>query len=263
LRVQFPDFEFADAGQRVLRLLADHPGTAQYVCRKLCRRLVGDNPPQSLVDAAATQFYYLRNDPNQLREVVRTIVMSNEFRTTWGQKIKRPHEITYTALRAVNANIIPDSGGLSGFWGSFDQMGQQLFGRRSPDGYPDVRDGWTNTTSMLYRWRLVNSLLENSFYSATNANGIQVDVNAIGTGGANTPNTIADFWINRVLGRAMDDVTHRAEIVRMLQGWDTGNSSTSVRPVYQPTQVMAQIDINNRLRRMVAVILMSPESQWR
>ncbi|MGQ0604505.1 MAG: DUF1800 domain-containing protein [Anaerolineales bacterium] len=140
-----------DDGFIVLRLLADHPGTAQYVCRKLCTRLIGDAPPQSLVDAAATQFYNLRNDPNQLREVVRTIVISNEFRTTWGQKIRRPHESLYSACRALNVNVLPDSGGLSTLWSNFDQMGQQMFGRRSPDGYPDVRDAWTNTTSILYR----------------------------------------------------------------------------------------------------------------
>jgi hypothetical protein len=36
-----------------------------------------------------------------------------------------------------------------------------------------------------------------------------------------------------------------------------------VTPVYAPDQAMAATDITNRLRRMVAVLLMSPEMQWR
>ncbi len=43
-------------GREVLDLLATHPGTARFICRKLCRRLISDNPPQSIVDAAASQF---------------------------------------------------------------------------------------------------------------------------------------------------------------------------------------------------------------
>jgi uncharacterized protein (DUF1800 family) len=242
-------------GYAVLRMLADHPGTARYVCTKLCRRLVGDNVPTSLVDTAATQFYNLRNDANQIREVVRTILLSAEFRNTWGQKIKRPHECLYAALRAVQANIAVDSGGLSTLWSNFDQMGQQMFGRRSPDGYPDVRDAWTNTTSILYRWRVINSLMEGSL------TGVTANVNAINMGGANTPNTIADFWIDRILGRPMDDGAHRAQIVKMMQGWTT--PTPAVTPVYAPDQAMAATDITNRLRRMVAVLLMSPEMQWR
>ncbi len=82
-------------------------------------------------------------------------------------------------------------------------------------------------------------------------------------GSANTPNTIADFWIARLLGRAMDDVAHRTEIVTLMQGWDTGIANTSVKPIYAPDAVMTAQHISDRLRRTIAVILMSPEFQWR
>jgi hypothetical protein len=144
-------------------------------------------------------------------------------------------------------------------------MGQQLFGRRTPDGYPDVRDAWTNSTSMLHRWRMFNSLMENSFYNTSSGAGVQMDNATLISlmGGLNTPETIADFWINRILNRPMDDPSHRLEVIKLMQGWDTGNNSTSVKPVYAADAVMTAIDISNRLRRMIAVILMSPEFQWR
>jgi len=40
-------------GYDVLDALAAHPGTARFIARKLCRRLLRDDPPQALVEAAA------------------------------------------------------------------------------------------------------------------------------------------------------------------------------------------------------------------
>jgi hypothetical protein len=107
--------------------------------------------------------------------------------------------------------------------------------------------------------------MEGSFYNTSANTGVWVDNAGLValTGAANTPNTIADVWIARILGRPMDDPAHRTEVVKMMQGWDTGTNSTSVKPVYAPDAVMAATDISNRLRRMIAVILMSPEFQWR
>ena len=107
----------------------------------------------------------------------------------------------------MGAEIKPDSGGLSSLWSTYDAMDQQLFGRRPPDGFPDVRDAWTNTASMLYRWRLFNGLLENSFYSTSTNTGVQVDNATLiaTTAPNNTPQSIVDFWVARILGRAMDD----------------------------------------------------------
>ncbi|HET8647745.1 MAG TPA: DUF1800 domain-containing protein, partial [Vicinamibacteria bacterium] len=92
-------------GEMVLDALAAHPGTARYVCRKLCRRLIGDAPSQATVDAAAQVFYDQRQAPDQLRQVVRAILLSAEFRATWGAKVKRPFEVVASALRAAGANF--------------------------------------------------------------------------------------------------------------------------------------------------------------
>src|SRR6185503_18156560 len=80
-------------GNTVLDILAAHPGTARYVCRRLCRRLISDTPSQATVDAAAAVFNSQRAAPDQLKQVVRTILLSDEFRATWGAKAKRPFEV--------------------------------------------------------------------------------------------------------------------------------------------------------------------------
>jgi uncharacterized protein (DUF1800 family) len=150
-------------GHDVLDRLAHHPGTAGFIARKLCRRLVADDPPQSLVDAAAAVFQANVAAPDQLKQVVRAIVLSNEFKTAWGQKVKRPFEAVAGALRASGANFLPSGD----FWYYYEQAGQALFSHHSPDGYHDLRSNWANTTSLLERWRVMNYLVQGVFDKTT------------------------------------------------------------------------------------------------
>ncbi|MEP7358492.1 MAG: DUF1800 family protein, partial [Anaerolineales bacterium] len=228
-------------GQMVLDLLAYHPGTARSVCRKLCRRLVADDPPQTLVDAAAAVFMAAWAAPDQIKQVVQTIVLSPEFAASWGQKIKRPFEATMGALRASAAEFTP-SGAFEWY---FQQAGQALFSRRSPDGYPDRRANWSNTTSLLQRWRLVNYMAQGNIDDAT------LDFQGQMPPSIQTPNAIADFWIDRLLGRPMDPPSNRDQVVSfMAQGRG-------------PDLNLPADQIADRLPHMAALILMSPDFQWR
>ena len=225
----------------VLDLLANHTGTADFVARKLCRRLVSDTPSQALVDMAAGVFHAQAAAPDQLKQVVKAILFSNEFQTTWGQKVKRPFEAVAGALRATNANFLPDGG----FWYYYEQAGQALFAHHSPDGYHDTRADWSNTNSLLERWRVVNYLVQDVFSNTT------LDLPGQMPGSVNTPNGIAGFWINRLLGRPMDPAANRLQVVNfMAQGRN-------------PDFALPADQILERLPHMVALILMSPDFQWR
>lgn len=243
-----PDQGDMKDGRDVLDLLASHPGTARFICRKLIRRLVTDDPPEALVEAAAAKFLALQNDSAQLLKVVRFIICQTDsgpaapdclFLQTYGQKVKRPFESAVGALRAVNANFTPTD---SFFW-RYDAMGQALFGRRSPDGYPDVRRAWTNTTTMLKRWQLVIDLLRNSIDDKNS-------VNVVTQSGGNTASSIADHWINRVLGRPLAGAPRQA-IVDFMRGSKGADS------------VLTSQEIDERLKHMVALVIMTPEFQWR
>jgi hypothetical protein len=192
------------------------------------------------VDAVAAQFLSLKDNPNQLREIVRYVALRPEFAATWGAKIKRPIEFAAGVLRAVNANFSPTDSWFS----NYDRMGQPMFARRPPDGYPDQRAEWSSTTSLLYRWRLCNNLMDNSITGNT--------VDVVSQNVANTPETIADFWISRLLGRPMDYAENRTEVIKLMT--PSGKTATSV---------LTSTEISDRLRRTVALILNSPEFQWR
>jgi uncharacterized protein (DUF1800 family) len=142
----FPAGHGEDEGEHVLDLLAKHPSTAHFIARKLVARFVSDSAPPALVERAAQTF--LRTD-GDIREVVRTIVTSPEFfsRSAYRAKVKTPFELVASALRVMGAqpDTTPRSVQLVA------RLGQPVFGRQTPDGWPDHGDAWMNTGAILNR----------------------------------------------------------------------------------------------------------------
>lgn len=183
----------------VLDMLVEHPATARHVAFKLCRRLVADDPPPDLVTRVAEVFWKARKAPDQLRQVTGYLLRSEEFQTSWGSKRKRPFEFTVSLLRALEVDFSELN---EDFLALYDRMGQPLFSRPSPDGYPDVADHWDHTGSILFRWQLLRDLLAGDL-------GVGVDL---------SPRD----WTRRLLGRAsrhqelLDELKSSRETVALL-----------------------------------------------
>ena len=133
-------------GEEVLDILSTHPSTARFIATKLARRFVSDDPPASLVERAAETFRRTRGD---IREVVRTIVTSQEFfaSASYRAKVKSPFELVVSALRAMSAT--PDMTARSAQ--VVARLGQPLFLHQAPNGWPERGDAWINTGAILNR----------------------------------------------------------------------------------------------------------------
>ena len=146
LGTTFPAGQGVAEGERLLDLLARHPATATFIATKLAQRFVSDTPPAALVERAAATF---RRTDGDLREVVRTIVTSDEFfaAAAWRAKVKSPFEVVVSALRAVDAGIdtTPRSAAIVA------RLGQGLYQHQAPNGWPETGDGWINTGAILNR----------------------------------------------------------------------------------------------------------------
>ena len=136
----------SEDGEEVLDIVSRHPSTAKYIATKLARRFISDNPPQAVIDQAAAVF--LRTD-GDLREVVRSIITSNEFysRQAFRAKVKSPFEVVVSAMRAMNAQ--PDSTPRTAQMIAY--LGQPIYGHQAPNGYPETGDAWMNTGAILNR----------------------------------------------------------------------------------------------------------------
>lgn len=133
-------------GEEVLDILASNPATARFIARKLVVHFVSDSAPPALVERVAQT--YMRTD-GDIREMMRTIATSPEFfsRAAYRSKVKTPFELVASALRAMGAS--PDTTHRTA--AMVGRLGQPIFGRQTPDGWPDHGDAWMNTGAILNR----------------------------------------------------------------------------------------------------------------
>lgn len=145
LGAAFPAGRGIEEGEQVLDLLANHPSTRRFVCRKLCRRFVSDAPPESLVTRMSDVW---AATGGQIVPVLRELFLSAEFGASAGQKLRRPFDWYAAALRTTGAEV-------KEFWWQhymLAQLAQVPHGWHPPNGYPDVARAWANTGGLLARW---------------------------------------------------------------------------------------------------------------
>ncbi len=142
--------------EKVLDILAKHPSTARFIATKLARRFIGDDPPKVVIDRAAQVF--LRTD-GSIRDTLKSIIESPEFASpaAYQTKVRSPFEFVVASLRATAAETDANRPVLD--W--IARMGQPVFGRLTPDGYPDKSSEWLSNNDMLARFNFAVALSAN------------------------------------------------------------------------------------------------------
>lgn len=133
-------------GITLLKMLAHHPSTATFICKKLAVHFVNDNPPNSLVEKMAKTFTEKDGD---IKAVLITMVCSPEFwdKAAVREKTKSPFELAISTVRALHANIQQPYQLFT--W--MDKMGQKIYYFQAPTGFPDKAQYWINTGALLNR----------------------------------------------------------------------------------------------------------------
>jgi uncharacterized protein (DUF1800 family) len=253
-----------EQGEMVLDKLSEDPRTAYMISFKLCRRFISDDPqsycPQVIQDGADA-FISSHGD---IKTVVRTIILANypgaDFKSSFGQKVKRPLEFYASALRALGSDTaapvalydIAQNGDLATYTGT---LGQILFGCPPPTGYPDVMQAWWNANQLYTRLSLANRIIRllfgeldqgnNTINPAQNArlDAILGVVNAVGPDSA----TAVDRLTSRLIGRSITSAD-RQSLISYLALSNTPTNVTST---------------NNRIRQVIGTLLASPYFQYR
>ena len=133
-------------GVDLLEMLAHHPSTAKFICKKLAVRFVSYDPPQSLINKMAKSFTAHDGD---IKEVLMTMVSSPEF---WDKKAlltktKSPFELAISSVRGLSADI-EDPYQLFNW---ISRMGEKIYYYQAPTGFPDRGNYWINTGALLNR----------------------------------------------------------------------------------------------------------------
>jgi uncharacterized protein (DUF1800 family) len=149
-----------DAIREVLDRLARHPATARYVSFKLAQYFVADAPPPDLVKAMADRFVATDGD---MPAVLQTMLASKAFTASLGRKFKDPQHYVISAVRiayppAADAIVTNPEPMLN--W--MQRLGQQPYGRQTPDGWPMTEAAWSSAGQLNMRFEVARTIGDRS-----------------------------------------------------------------------------------------------------
>jgi uncharacterized protein (DUF1800 family) len=140
-------------GLQAIDILARHPSTAKFISKELAERFVADDPPPSLVNRMAQTFTKTDGD---LRAVLQTMFSSPEFFSegAWEAKVKSPFEMVVSAVRALGAEAADTFTLVQ----KIGDLGEPLYNKLEPTGYPETGEGWLSTANLLGRMNFASAL---------------------------------------------------------------------------------------------------------
>ena len=133
--------------------LARHPATAGFISRKLAQYWLADEPPKALVERMRQTF--LRSD-GDIAETLKTLFISPEFSQGAGRKFKDPMRYVISAVRlAYDDKTILNAGPILNW---LSRMGEPMYGRQTPDGYPLNASAWASPGQMATRFEIAKAI---------------------------------------------------------------------------------------------------------
>lgn len=141
--------------ETALDLLARHPATARHVSTKLAVYFVSDTPPKALIDAMVQTWQRTDGD---IAEVLRTMIDSDAFTASLKTgKFKDPTHYMISAVRLAYADREPIRHPEAVVaW--LDRMGQPLYQRLTPDGWPMMQTDWSGSGQMTTRFEAARAV---------------------------------------------------------------------------------------------------------
>lgn len=142
-----------DEVQRAVQLIVRQPACARFVSRRLAEYFVADDPPPALVARMARSFE--RSD-GDIAEVLGTLFTSPEMAAGAQRKFKDPYRFLVSSLRlAYDGQVIVNPRPLLGW---LDQMGEPLYGRSTPDGWPLQSSAWNSSGQLAQRFEIARAI---------------------------------------------------------------------------------------------------------
>lgn len=133
--------------------LSRAPATARFVSRKLAVYFVQDVPPPELIEQMAHVF--LRSDGN-IADTLGVLFSSPAFAASLGHKFKDPVHFVLAAVRLAYDDQPIRSPGPMVSW--LNRLGEPLFGRQTPDGYPLSGSAWDSPGQMTVRFEIAKAI---------------------------------------------------------------------------------------------------------
>jgi uncharacterized protein (DUF1800 family) len=221
-------------GEAVLDLLAAHPGTARFICEKIARRLLADDPEPALVDRMAAVFLRTADTPDQIAQVVTALATDPAFDAAPAKR-RRPFEFLAALYRASGAEVLPAD---TGYAWQLARAGWTQHGVAPPTGHPDRAADWSSGAVLLRQVDLALAAHE-PWFGLTGPLPLPE---------ADTFGALARHWSLRLHGQAGDG------IAPVLSAWGAGEGDALPAAADERQAVSAM---------MVAFAALSPQFLFR
>lgn len=146
---------YGDGGKEqasaILADLAARPQTARFVCTKIARHFVADDPPPALV--ARLERAWLSTD-GDLARVAEALIDAPEAWEPFPAKLKTPYEFLVSSYRALGG----EPRGIGQVAGVLGGLGQRPFGAPSPKGWPDEAAPWAASDALVKRMQFAQQI---------------------------------------------------------------------------------------------------------
>jgi uncharacterized protein (DUF1800 family) len=134
-------------------LISRQPACAHFIARELAEYFVADQPPPALIDAMAQTFQRTDGD---IAAMLRTMFDSPALLSTNALKFKDPTQFLVSAMKlAYDGRPISDAKPLLNW---LNQMGEPVFGRVTPDGWPLDGASWSGSGQMAARFAVARAI---------------------------------------------------------------------------------------------------------
>jgi len=148
---QTGNFDYKD----VIRIVANHPATGPYLCKRLFSFFAHENPTDDDVKSMVATYY---SSGHSIAAVMKTMLSSDAFfsAASYRARIKSPVEYVIGTVRQLNLEV--QGQGLSNL---MNAMGQNVFAPPNVAGWTgDVGSSdWVNTATWLARVNFINAAL--------------------------------------------------------------------------------------------------------
>ncbi|MEJ0038211.1 MAG: DUF1800 domain-containing protein [Gammaproteobacteria bacterium] len=142
-----------DEVRHAVELIVAQPACARFVSRRLAMYFVADEPPAHLLDQMSRTFTKTHGD---IRAVLETMLDSKELTRSLGAKFRDPMQYIIASVRLAYddrpiENVRPVMNWLNA-------LGEPLYGRATPDGYPLTASAWTSSGQMSKRFEIARAI---------------------------------------------------------------------------------------------------------
>jgi uncharacterized protein (DUF1800 family) len=139
--------------EEAVDLITHHPATATNVSRTLATYILGQAPDDALVARLAAIFTRTDGD---IAAVMEALVREPTFAADRGGAFKDPVRYVFSALRmAYDERVILNAGPVLGW---LNRLGEGLFNRSTPDGYPLDAAAWSGPGQLATRFEIARQI---------------------------------------------------------------------------------------------------------